>query len=354
MRIDSSGGLVRWLGVLSLFSIGCGPTFDPPSEIHSLRVLGVQKDVPYAQPGDTVNLQMLWQDASPLAGPDRTISIAWSPPCYDPPGDLYYACFSDLDNLGAMVTQDRENPERVSVPIPADIISSRPPAMDGSKNPTYGLTYVFFAACAGELTLLPTSGDSAFPVGCKDASGKLLGADDFVAGYTSIYSFQGISNNNPWISGFEFRGTALESGFCVGEDCLPLAGSAPPAEIDCDKAEQSARCVPTCADDGDGTCPGYSFRPTIDKNDSRNQDRDDVSAQLLGTNVGEQMWINYYADAGGFKSPLRLLNDATNGWNDDYGTEFYAPKEPGLVRIWAVAHDNRGGAAWSGITLKVQ
>jgi len=57
------------LVLLSSLSAGCGPDFDPPSELHSLRILGVQKDVPYAQPGDTVNLQMLWQDASPLAGP---------------------------------------------------------------------------------------------------------------------------------------------------------------------------------------------------------------------------------------------------------------------------------------------
>src|SRR6478609_5261169 len=215
MRIDSSGGLVRWLGVLSLFSIGCGPTFDPPSEIHSLRVLGVQKDVPYAQPGDTVNLQMLWQDASPLAGPERKIAIAWSPPFFDPPGDLYYACFSNPNTFGGMVKQDPGDPERFAFDVPLDIISRRPPVTDGSSNPPYGLTYVFFAACAGQLTLVPTSGQTDFPIGCEDASGHMLGADDFVAGYTSIYSFEGFSNHNPVLKGFEFRGQALpDSDFC--------------------------------------------------------------------------------------------------------------------------------------------
>jgi hypothetical protein len=353
MRIGFSGGKLRWAGFLSLFLLGCGPDFDPPSELHSLRVLAVEKDAPYAEPGGTVNLQMLWQDASPLAA-ERKIAIAWSPPCFDPPGDLYYACFSDPASFGSMIKQDPINPEHTSFDMPLDIISRRPPPRDGSKNPPYGLTYVFFAACAGELTLLPSAGDNAFPVGCKDASGKLLGADDFVAGYSSVYSFEGIPNQNPVISGFEFRGNALKSGFCIEEDCLPLAGSAPADDIRCDDPEQSARCVPACADNGDPSCTGYALRPTIDKNDARNRDQDGVSAQLLGREVGEQMWINYYTDAGGFKSPVRLLNDATNGWNDDYGTEFYAPKAPGLVRIWAIAHDNRGGAAWSGITLKVQ
>jgi len=353
MRIAKPAELTVIAAFLSLFFLGCGPDFDPPSELHSLRVLAVQKDVPYAQPGDTVNLQMLWQDGSPLAGPERQIAVAWSLPCFDPPGDLYYACFSQPDAFGGMPKQDKDNPERSSFEVPLDIISRRPPPADGSKNPAYGISYVFFTLCAGELTFLKNQVDNALPIGCQDKSGKLLGADDFVAGYTSVYSFEGFSNNNPVIEGFEFRGNSLPA--CLSEDCLPLAGSAPAVDFDCDDPEQSARCVPTCAEDGDpASCTGYAFRPTIDKDDPRNQDQDDVSVQLLGHEVGEQMWIDYYTDAGGFKSPVRLLNDATAGWNGDYGTEFYAPKQPGLSRIWAVAHDNRGGMAWSGITLKVQ
>ena len=62
MRIAIPGGVIRWIAFMTLFLLGCGPDFDPPSELHSLRVLAVQKDLPYAQPGQTVNLQMLWQD----------------------------------------------------------------------------------------------------------------------------------------------------------------------------------------------------------------------------------------------------------------------------------------------------
>lgn len=355
MRIHSVGG-AGCAALLSLFLLGCGPDFDPPSELRSLRVLAVHKDVPYAPPGGEVNLQMLWQDGSPLAGPDRPIQIAWSPGCYNPPGDLYYACFADPNLFGGMKPADPAHPELTNVQIPADIISRKGPVTDGSKNPPYGLTYVFFAACAGELTLLPASGEgTAFPVGCKDSTGKLLGADDFVAGYTSIYSFEGISNENPVIKGFEFRGAPVPEGsFCIGDDCLKIDGSEPATDIDCDDPAQSSLCVPACAEDGDASCPAYALRPTIDKNDPANQDQDDVSVASLGRDVGEQMWINYYADAGGFKSAVRLLNDATNGWNDNYGTDFYAPKQGRPLRIWAVAHDNRGGIAWSGITLKVQ
>ena len=54
---------MRWLlprvcalvGV-ALAALGCGPEFDPSNEIKTLRVMGVQKDRPYAQPGDEVSL----------------------------------------------------------------------------------------------------------------------------------------------------------------------------------------------------------------------------------------------------------------------------------------------------------
>ena len=142
------------------------------------------------------------------------------------------------------------------------------------------------------------------------------------------------------------------AAICLNDTCT--SGSIDPATLAFDCALHPERCVPTCVDDGDPKCPGYSLNPIIDKSDPRNQDQDDVSAKLLGRQVGEQMWINYYTEAGGFKSPVRLLNDATTGWNDKFSTDFYAPKDPGPFRVWALVHDNRGGVAWSGITLQAE
>ena len=351
MRFAIPGGVIRFAPLLTLFLFACGPDFDPPSELHSLRVLAVQKDVPYAQPGQEVHLQMLWEDASPKAG--RPIQVAWSPACFDPAGDLYYGCFTQpgvFDTNGEKQVRVGDN---MSFTMPTTII---PPAdRNDPRNAPHGLAYVFFGVCAGTLEFVAPTSDSALPVVCKDADGKLLGADDFVAGYTAVYSFKTFSNNNPVISGFEFNGQPLKSDACLGADCLsPSGGPVPPNDVDCDDPVQALRCVPTCADDGGSKCKGYALRPTVDKTDPANHDEDSVSAALLGRTVGEQMWINYYTDAGGFKSPVRLLNDATSGWNDNYGTDFYAPKDPGLFRVWSVVHDNRGGVAWSGITLKAQ
>ena len=220
-------------GLLGLFLVACGPKFDSPDELRSLRVLAVQKDVPYAQPGQTVNLQMLWEDASidVLDGAlTRKVQVTWSSPCFDPEGDLYYGCFTDPTLFsGGFGTGNT-----TKFVMPKDIISRRPPPSQALNSP-YGIAFVFFAVCAGTLTPIKADADTAFPIGCKDDQGNLLGSDDFVAGYTSIYSFDDFSNNNPVISGFTFNGKPLTPDqFCQDDACLAVAGSAVPPTVSCD------------------------------------------------------------------------------------------------------------------------
>jgi hypothetical protein len=81
---------------------------------------------------------------------------------------------------------------------------------------------------------------------------------------------------------------------------------------------------------------------------------DSVAVQAYDRDFVEQMWINYYVDRGGLRSPVRLLADAAKGPNADYGSGFYAPEEPGPVHLWAVVHDNRGGMGWVRQTIWVE
>jgi hypothetical protein len=272
------------------------------------------------------------------------------PPCINPPGDLYYSCFQ---SFGAGVQSGNTFKFRV----PANIVSSRPPPMPGQ--PAYGLVFAFFAVCRGELGFeLPTQ-EGALPLVCRDSSGAQLGPDDFIAGYSSLYVFEDtdIQNQTPVVtSNLTLRGETVPSD-CVGPACM---GPEQPISFDeadpIDCAVEPSRCVETCEDDGDATCPGIKFRPFLGDplGDPREiAEPDDVSAKYYGRNVGEQMWINYYVDRGGLKSEARLLNDATTGWNEDYGTSFYAPKEPGLVTLWSVVHDNRGATNWVRTRLRV-
>lgn len=340
------------LGALALLALGCGPEFDPSNEIQTLRVMGVQKDRPYAQPGDEVNLQMLWHDAE-----GRTdIQRAWLGGCVNPPGDLYYGCFA---RYGEIAGQGEElpfgNEDSFRVSIPADIISGREgPVEPGQQR--YGLYIVFFALCAGDLDLQPEAaadaeGSAGLPIRCLDRQTKQpLGSEDFIVGYSSIYSFEGVENQNPTFSAdSEGRGEFLIDGKSALADCLDAdCQGAPEVEIDC-SADDDPRCIEACSDDGEPSCPAIEIAPSIE----RIVERDDVTSSLDGSDVAEQMWVNYYLDRGAI-SEVRLLNDSSTGWNDEYRGELRAPKDPGPLQVWAVAHDNRGGMGWSRITLQVK
>ncbi len=324
---------------------GCGAEFDPPSELKTLRVLGVQKSAPYAKPGEQVELQMLWHDGSTQA--PRPVQIGWFSGCFNPPGDLYAGCFVEFATAGPPGPGgppgfDFGVGNRFSFTMPADVISSRPPPPN-PKQPAYGLSFVFFAACAGQLGPPPESDEVGFPVACYGSDDELLGAEDFVAGFSAVYAYDGYRNQNAIVSGFRVNGQEAK-GSCVDGACVdtPLLDA-----LSCD----SVPCVAACPDDGTEDCPEISIGPIVDP---ASAEVDQISVDAYGKNYEEQMWIRYYVDRGGVKSDLRLLNDAKTGWNGDYGTKLFAPKKPGPMTVWAVVHDNRGGSAWARQQILVQ
>jgi hypothetical protein len=323
------------------FLVGCGAELDRSSDVTGLRVIAVQKDKPYAEPGETVAMKMLFVDGSEDAG--RPIQIGWLGGCIDPPGDLFQGCFAGAFDPAAFKFEQGDSRTDFSFDLPADIITRRPRPQDPLQ-PPYGIAVVFFAACAGTLSFDPAGG--GFPLRCLDADGRPLLSRDFVAGYSTIYSFVGFPNQNPLVAdGFSFAGKDVSAELsCVEDECL---GSGLDPEMIPEELH-----VKACPEDGDPVaCPGVPLRPLIDR---ASAERDEVTAVAYGRNYQEMLWISYYATGGRMKSDTRLVNDATRGWNADHGTEFYAPSDPGKVRILAAVHDNRGGVAWSGIDILVQ
>jgi hypothetical protein len=361
---------------MALWLCACGSGFEEGSTISSLRVLGVEKDPPYPAPGESATLRMLWYDGSEAQG--REIQRLWLPlACTNPSGDYYYACFAKLaeaiasyrlngadgDASPAMAaaaalagaTEVALAPiaqmagslgDQWTLTIPGNILEPRLSLPAGQQ--AYGLTYAFFAVCAGEI-YLKLDQKVGFPLVCKDTNGQYLGPDDFVVGYTSLYTYRadsGITNRNPVIEGFALQGEATEPGtFCVGAQCtLPQVHPAT-------EEGQPLRQVPACAGDGDDSCPEYAIRPLMTR--ELNQELDPLSS-LEGGPLGEQMWVRYYVERGGLKSQVRLVADARRGWSEDYGTAFRAPSAPGPMFIWAVVQDNRGGTAWVRQTVLVE
>lgn len=360
-------GTLAWLCAAT--TLGCGPTMESPTEIKTLRILAVQKDNPYAVPGDEVTLTMLWHDGSiPVdqdmgdGGTRREVRIGWLGGCFNPPGDAYSGCYQQfaaaLAKNGASIAHGTPlhlpGGPKFTVQIPTDAVLH--PSQD-PKLPRYGLSYVFFALCAGKIV----AGDEHFPIHCHDADERELGPDDFVFGYSSIYFFAPRVDGSPYLNanpvndGLLFGPDGTSQATCSGDDCLGTCDdsgcqNALPVPVDC--TQPNTRCMPRCADDGDpNKCPPHNLRLVIDPSTF---EKDQVTNDAYGRDYGEQMWIDYYATAGKFHSATKLLNDATSGYNHVNGTQYYAPSTAGIVRLWVVTHDNRGGMSWVGTTLKIQ
>lgn len=346
------------LGLLALGALaspaiasGCAAAFTPASQVESLRVLAVSASKPYANPGDEVTFTMTYHDG--LAGPDdaqRPVQIVWLGGCFNPPGDQYFACYEQLAELFSSLSTGQPPPpeyfaggiglDTFTTRIPEDILTSReqPPV-----GPAYGIAYVFFAACAGQIGPVEDPGGNAgaFPLGCFDAEGRRLGAESFVPGYTQIYVFgpiedtQGneilLTNENPEIGGLTLDGEEISEDFAE----IPTVQA-------CPVPEDERRAAGCGAQDPSAECTTYEIKGIVDPGVAE----PDLSGQTLdGEELSEVVWINYYADQGEFESDIKLVNEATEGYLDDFGVQWIPPSEPGIATLWAVLRDARGGSS---------
>ena len=352
------GPWLRWilvLGVVAGWLVACAPGFLPPSKVVTLRILAVTLDEPYAQPGDEVTLRMTVTDglgdpSDPASGP-RDLQIMWLAGCFDPEGDQYYLCFEQLaETLGSLAGPGDLSSEYLQVGValasadgtpdahefrvtlPEDLVSRRPVPAAG---PHYGIAYVFFAACAGQLAPAPlesTGGDVPdFPLQCLDATGQALGSDSFIIGYTQIYAFaDGRANDNPTLEGLTLDGKPMSEE-------LDAAATVPACPVD-DDSRRSATCG---KEDPTDSCSKYTIKAQVPADVAEiDPDGEDID----GNPLREVVWVSYFADGGDLEPSLALVSDATKGYQADFETEWTPPAEPGVYSIWAVVRDQRGGS----------
>jgi hypothetical protein len=324
----------RGLSALALGFVvlaGCEPGFDPPSRVTGLRVLAVQPEPASGSPGVPVQLSMLVADGKTEPDePMRPLQIAWLLGCHNPPTRLYFGCFPILRVLANGLDDPTSVPPGtvalgtdVTFPIPDDILSAAPRVPTDAVH--FGVSYAFFAACAGQLRPRPDWTDR-IPIDCVDpVTDKPLGASDFVLGFTTVYSYEGSVNQNPVLESLTFDGAPVPDPACGPEDetCLPT--------------------IRTCGLENRDQCPKYPVSPSVTP---------DSAERVVGG--GEILWASYYASAGTFATPAQLVNDRATGLVDDYSGTFRAPATPGRVRIWVTINDQRGGAAWETFDLMVE
>ena len=341
---------MRVLGALATCATcstsSCGGGFDAPSKIESVRILASRADKPYAAPGDTVNVEVLAYDARPTK--PEPMRISWLPtPCINPKNDAYYGCFAALAGLGAPqdggagagprsgggllapgvdLTPFLPSGPTFSFTMPADIIAKHVPA-PGAPAP-YGLAIVFNIACAGHLEFVAIQSDNPQtpPIGCFDQNHNPLGSDDYVLGFTRVYSYATLTNANPVIDHVEFLNAPAD----------PSAGLT----------------VTRCAQDSSGTdCPANEIDVIVPPS---SQELNPGDTDANGVMRHEQIWVDYFATEGQFGSDARLLYDAASGQVSGTANKYFAPNDPATGTLWVVAHDNRGGTNWEALPLHVQ
>lgn len=332
-RYQKFCSLAFGLGLLVSAAVGCGPRLERISSITGLRIMGVLKSAPYAHPGETVHLQMLWEDGRPeLPKHVETFFGFW---CLNPPSNSYTQCFTTEPSIEPSFEFDVTE---FDVHIPEDsLIESDVPDARPS-----GSAFVFYGVCAGEFEVPDLEGDVDDPEEivpkCVDENGEQVGAEDFVIGYSQIFIYEELRNNNPILLGLKHDDQEL-SVDCIDADC-----DEPYGVPDIDGCEEGVLCLEACEDDSIDPfmCPHESVEVIVDE---ASVEPDEVAADF-GSEQEESIWVHYFVDRGAVGSEVKLINDALAGFQESFASNIYAPMEPGPVRVWAVVRDNRGGTAW--------
>jgi hypothetical protein len=289
----------------ALLGLGCDDPPEPGAKIDSFRVLAEQADLPYARPGETVQLSSLSFD--PQA---RPVTWAWAS-CANPISNDLNGCLATIAEAGdpaISVFAMGAGTSTAALTIPSDAIDSLPAAARGAA--TVGVLSV---ACPGDLSF--GAGPGGLPTRCQETgTGRDMELDEFIVGYKRIAVRRTDRNQNPEITGITFDGTdwpATETklvGFC----------------------DQSDFIYDTCPDGEKhqlaATVSSASFESGNDE---------------LGRPFEEQLVIQHYATEGIFEFEVRTGKSPKTGW--------VARKAASgqTLSMWFVARDDRGGVSWA-------
>lgn len=347
----------RFFFLALLVACGARP-FLPQSVVDNVRVLASKTDTPYALPGENVSVDLLVADGRRTK--TRPLVVGWLPLlCVNPAADLYFACFApqtrvlaatgalpipvdpdagapsattpslpagalDLGSLaGTDITDFLVPGERFSFAMPDDVVI--PHARSGTD---YGLVFLFNIACAGRVRIAPidpAAGVQQMPLECVDENGQKLGADDYLVGFTRVYSYRDRRNGNPSISRILYQGKPVDLGAGI--------------------------TVPVCTESRRADCDTVELDV-----DAPAESREEKTGETLidGNVPREQVYAQYYSTSGIFTQDGRLLYDSASGLVPDRAAEFIPPAGAGTGRIYVVVKDDRGGTSWVDFPVRAE
>ena len=341
-----------YLAVIAVSLGACANDFAPQSHVDTLRVIAVRPEPASGVPGQRSTLELVVADgAARVTAPGeaaRPLQVVWLAGCHNPSSRQFFGCYPLLGLLAARMSPraidtpvSRLPPSvfgtglRYDLPVPTDILSAAPQLAGDTIH--FGVSFAFFAVCAGELHPRPDFTDR-LPLECLDATtGAPLGRRDFITGYTTLYSYEAALNHNPELTGVHFGPMALSSAACTKDsECAGLADSAKGFDARCGTQGTCAPVLPACSRPAD--CPKILITADVGG---------ESAEALPGEGANEVVWASYYSTSGSFDEATELVNDHSTGYIKDHGSYFHPAISSDLpTTVWVTVNDQRGGAAF--------
>ena len=335
--------------ILLISGLGCNDVSWPSERnVTSLRILGVRADPASLEPGTSTHLALLCADGigGPASDPTCNIEVAWFANCSNPENNDPLKCLDVFDAASTQLaspladtpasTQFAVAPE-FEFTSPANVLQA---AVSVSGQPVrYGVSYVYFAACAGRL--YPVNGTSdRLPVECRDrTTGALLDQRRFVAGYTTIYSYDAVANKNPTLSNIRLDGEPVDAHACAADAECGLG-------YGCSSAETCAPIEPHCDRNVPTTCHAHCIDFQLPPSSFALSTKDGT---LIPSPL-KSLWAEYYTNAGFVPDDARFglapPVDATAAVTSPCALWQAPPMPNPEARVWVVVRDNRGGQSW--------
>lgn len=335
------GRLTRWAvkGIvgagLALASACSDRPFPAKSTVKSVRILATRADLPYAHPGETVNLETLVWDGREK--PTLPMHYYWFPvQCINPPGGEYFGCYPLLEqkypNLGVDLGPQLLEDTKMQITIPTDALDGVPP--DPAHSQELETTqWVFMFACAGSVQRKARTTayqENEAPFGCFGPDGKELDADQGVFGFTRVTITQTRRNAIPQMKFIVFRGKRVDPNQGV-------------AIVHCTKDFIDLHT--------NGNCDTLGMDVAFDEDQSE-LDPDNVDPD--GKVGRETLYTDWFVTLGRYTEDRRIEFDPFAGRPEVPNILYEPPRQPGNGILWAVFHDNRGGTTWSSAPIIIQ
>jgi hypothetical protein len=272
----------------------CAPQgFKSASLVDTVRVLAVQAELPFAEPGENVNLRALVVDPR---GGGRELRFAFAT-CTNPGSAELAACVAGLGPFEETVVPPDGEPT-FSVRVPDGALPSDAPI---------GSVGVVFAACAGRFSV--AARPEGAPLGCVDATDHVSLRDAFFWGVKRITVLRGARNANPVVGAVAIDGHRWDEGFDVALD----------------------PCVGTRVDD----CPAEK-QHTLDVQIAK-----ETAEPYLDRT--EDVVTFFYTSQGALHDEVARATD----WDfpNIYAPVGVDPSRP--IDVWVVVRDDRGGVGWA-------